>query len=91
MASGSELWTTTEVANYLGVKPGTVSAYRHRGQMPPPLQTLRERTHLWEARTIREWNARRGVGANSAYNGESREVTARADPHEWLEPVGPVP
>lgn len=41
-----ELWTTTQVAKYLDVKPGTVSAYRHRGQMPAPVTMLGERTHL---------------------------------------------
>jgi len=55
-----ELWNTTEVATYLGVKPGTVSAYRHRGQMPAPVQTSGERTHLWDAATIRAWHAERG-------------------------------
>ncbi|MGL5826306.1 MAG: NUDIX domain-containing protein, partial [Nocardioides sp.] len=82
MAHDSELWTTTEVARYLGVKPGTVSAYRHRGQMPAPVQTLGERTHLWEAATIREWNASRGSAAKSA---DSPAAPAkRRDPHEWL-------
>ncbi|MGL4177525.1 MAG: NUDIX domain-containing protein [Dermatophilaceae bacterium] len=82
MANDSELWTTTEVARYLGVRPGTVSAYRHRGQMPAPAQTLGERTHLWEAATIREWNARRGSGAKAATPRSSS--VERHDPHEWL-------
>lgn len=54
-----ELWNTTEVARFLGVKPGTVSAYRHRGQMPPPTQTVGTRTHLWDAEVIRAWRAGR--------------------------------
>lgn len=57
---GPELWNTTEVARFLGVKPGTVSAYRHRGQMPPPTQTVGTRTHLWDAEVIRAWHAERG-------------------------------
>lgn len=83
MPRDSQLWTTTEVANYLGVKPGTVSAYRHRGQMPPPVQTLGERTHLWEAATIREWHARRGPSAPAVDHGQLHEAV-RSDPHEWL-------
>ncbi|MGL5866211.1 MAG: NUDIX domain-containing protein [Dermatophilaceae bacterium] len=82
MARDSELWTTTEVARHLGIKPGTVSAYRHRGQMPAPVQTLGERTHLWEAATIREWNASRGSAAKSA--GIAVAPIERSDPHEWL-------
>lgn len=77
MAGQAELWNTTDVARYLGVKPGTVSAYRHRGQMPPPKQTLGERTHLWDAATIRAWRPR-GEGDASA------PAMARSDPHEWL-------
>lgn len=36
----SEWWTTSDVAGYLGLKVATVSAYRVRGQMPPPDMTL---------------------------------------------------
>ena len=39
-------WTTTDVAEYLGVRVGTVSSYRQRGQMPAPDQTI-GRTHMW--------------------------------------------
>lgn len=81
MGSGEELWTTTEVAKYLGVQPGTVSAYRHRGQMPPPAQTRGERTHLWSAATIREWQARRTGKAAAPPLVDSPK---RVDPHEWL-------
>ena len=76
----SELWTTSDVAAYLGVRPGTVSAYRHRGQMPAPEQTLGERTHLWRASTIREWNASRKVRTTA----EQTAAAKRSDPHEWL-------
>lgn len=75
-----ELWTTTQVAKYLGVKPGTVSAYRHRGQMPAPVTTLGERTHLWDAASIRAWRSRHeGDGPC-----EVEPVVERSDPHEWL-------
>lgn len=52
-----EYWTTTQVADHLGVLVGTVSSYRQRGQMPPPDKT-HGRTHLWAADTIIKW--RRG-------------------------------
>lgn len=77
---GAELWNTTEVAKFLGVKPGTVSAYRHRGQMPAPARTLGARTHLWDAATIRAWHAARRDGAG----GETSDRPRRTDPHEWL-------
>jgi predicted DNA-binding transcriptional regulator AlpA len=54
-----ELWNTTQVAQFLGVKATSVSAYRIRGQMPPPVQTVGKQTHLWEADTIRAWHAQR--------------------------------
>jgi len=77
---GAELWNTTEVAKFLGVKPGTVSAYRHRGQMPAPARTVGARTHLWDAATIRAWRAERSEGAAV----EPTAPAKRTDPHEWL-------
>ena len=56
----AEWWTTTDVAAYLGVTISTVSAYRGRGQMPAPDQTI-GRTHVWKPARIIEWdNARPG-------------------------------
>jgi len=34
--AGSEWWTTSDVAAYLGVRVATVTNYRKRGQMPAP-------------------------------------------------------
>src|SRR5436305_11602357 len=56
--TNAEWWTTTEVADFLGVRVGTVSSYRQRGQMPPPDRTL-GRTHLWRPSTIVQWQQRR--------------------------------
>src|SRR4051794_14350492 len=56
--TSAEWWTTTEVADYLGVRVGTISSYRQRGQMPAPDQTL-GRTHLWRPSTILQWQQRR--------------------------------
>lgn len=81
MSAPAELWNTTDVAQYLGVKPGTVSAYRHRGQMPEPDQTIGSRTHLWNAQTIRDWSAHRTIGRRQTSDQPMRE---RTDPAEWL-------
>jgi len=54
---GREWWTTSQVAAYLGLRIGTVSSYRHRGQMPPPT-VIAGRTPLWWADTIRQWRPR---------------------------------
>ena len=57
-------WTTTDVATYLGVRVGTVSTYRKRGQMPAPDSTV-GRTHMWRPRRIIDWHGSRprpGVG-----------------------------
>jgi 8-oxo-dGTP pyrophosphatase MutT (NUDIX family) len=54
----AEWWTTSEVAEYLGLQVGTVSSYRQRGQMPPPDQT-HGRTHLWRPRNIIGWQRTR--------------------------------
>lgn len=50
----AEWWTTTEVAAYLGLGVPTVSAYRSRGQMPLPDQTI-GRTHVWRPERIIRW------------------------------------
>ncbi|MET8908224.1 divalent-cation tolerance protein CutA [Micromonospora sp. NPDC004551] len=60
----AEWWTTSDVAEYLGVQIGTVSSYRNRNQMPEPDQTL-GRTHLWRPETIINWHEGRpriGIG-----------------------------
>jgi hypothetical protein len=60
----AEWWTTSDVAAYLGVRIGTVSSYRLRGQMPEPDLTV-GRTHMWRPARITEWHAGRprpGVG-----------------------------
>jgi hypothetical protein len=51
-------WTTSDVAEFLGVQVGTVSSYRGRGQMPPPDDTF-GRTRLWRPATIIEWHRAR--------------------------------
>lgn len=72
-------WTTTDVAEYLGVQVGTVSSYRQRGQMPPPDQTI-GRTHMWAPSTIIGWQATRG-GSKAPSTTERPNDT---NPSEWL-------
>ncbi len=60
----AEWWTTSDVAAYLGISVGTVSAYRGRGQMPAPDQTL-GRTHLWRPSRIEAWHQSRRKGSRS--------------------------
>jgi hypothetical protein len=60
----AEWWTTSDVAAYLGVRTGTVSTYRSRGQMPEP-DISAGRAHLWRPARIIEWHGTRprpGVG-----------------------------
>lgn len=54
----AQWWTTTDVANYLGVAVSTVSAYRCRHQMPAPDETI-GRTRVWKPARIIEWHASR--------------------------------
>ena len=75
----AEWWTTTDVAAYLNVQVGTVSSYRHRGQMPAPDQTL-GRTHLWRPSTITAWRA---TGAE-VKGAKTVTTLERSDPSEWL-------
>jgi 8-oxo-dGTP pyrophosphatase MutT (NUDIX family)/predicted DNA-binding transcriptional regulator AlpA len=51
----AEWWTTTDVAEYLGVRVATVSTYRKRGQMPAPDQSL-GRSHVWRPSRIIAWH-----------------------------------
>ena len=52
-----EQWSVADVANYLGVKPRTVTAYLARGQMPPPGGRI-GRSPWWWSTTIRAWRPR---------------------------------
>src|SRR4051812_12232614 len=71
--TSAEWWTTTEVADFLGVRVGTVSSYRQRGQMPAPDRTL-GRTHLWRPSTILQWQQRRPrIGDGAAEDQSARQ------------------
>ena len=55
MSSKSEpLLTLGEIAEMIGVKANTVSAYISRGQMPEPDKRY-GRTPLWKLSTIKKW------------------------------------
>ena len=47
-------WSVADVANYLGVKPRTITAYHARGQMPPADGRV-GRSPWWWSTTIRQW------------------------------------
>jgi hypothetical protein len=72
----AEWRTTSDVAAHLGVRVGTVSPYRQRGQMPAPDMTV-GRTHLWQPARIIEWHGawpRRGVGGRRVARGTAGEA-----------------
>ena len=50
--------STQDVAARLGVKPATVSGYRHRGRLPKPDGKLGKTVWWWES-TIDAWQAAR--------------------------------
>lgn len=58
----SRLMTVDEVAEYLGVKRQTVTAYKARGQMPAPDKQY-GRTPLWRESTITKWRGAGKVGS----------------------------
>jgi hypothetical protein len=75
----ADWWTTTDVADYLGVTISTVSAYRGRGQMPAPDRTI-GRTHVWTPARIIEWHeARPGRGARAKHTEGTDSVHAVED------------
>lgn len=49
------LWDLPTVAEYLGVRPGTVRSYLARGQMPLPDMRF-GRSSVWRAKTIKDWH-----------------------------------
>jgi len=50
----AEWWGTTDVAEYLGLKPATISSYRGRGQMPEQ-DMMVSGIPMWRPATIRAW------------------------------------
>ena len=78
----ADWWTTTDVADYLGVTVSTVSAYRNRQQMPAPDRTI-GRTHVWTPARIIEWNeARPGHGGRPPNDSDRRLEHADEDAEE---------
>jgi predicted DNA-binding transcriptional regulator AlpA len=76
---GAEWWTTSDVAAYLGLRRGTVSSYRKRGQMPAPDNTV-GRTHMWKPARIITWHKSRprpGVGGRPVPSREAATAPKR--------------
>src|SRR3954464_3924289 len=80
--ASAEWWTTTEVADYLGVRVGTVSSYRQRGQMPAPDRTL-GRTHLWRPSTIVQWQQHRPRIGEGGADAESDQQDSGESLSAW--------
>lgn len=61
--AAADAWLREDVAEFLGVRPDTVSSYVHRGHLPPPDGRL-GRTPWWHPETVRAWE-RPGRGART--------------------------
>lgn len=59
MINGKIYLTSTQVAEMCGVSKGTISAYKARGQMPPPDKEF-GRTPMWSYDTIQAWRGSSG-------------------------------
>jgi predicted DNA-binding transcriptional regulator AlpA len=59
MINGKIYLTSTQVAEICGVSKGTISAYKARGQMPPPDKEF-GRTPMWSYDTIQAWRGELG-------------------------------
>jgi len=70
-------WTTADVADYLGVHPGTISSYRARDQMPKPDRRI-GRSWVWAPATIKAW--RPGENEPSRHVEDLRMALARLAP-----------
>jgi len=57
--ANGELWSYTEIAAHIGVKPETVKSYRRQGILPEPDVVTILGQPRWYATTIRAWSARR--------------------------------
>lgn len=65
--------TTADVATLIGVSRDTISAYRHRGDLPDP-QAVVGRAPMWARPIIRHWHATRpGVGWRTDLYGDRAE------------------
>lgn len=54
--------SVSDVAEYLGVKVGTIGAYSNRSQMPDPDKRVgRRRVKYWTRATIDEWRRKGGT------------------------------
>jgi hypothetical protein len=47
-------YTTSDIAEAVGVRPSTIRAYHSRGQMPPPTGHVGA-TPYWEPKDIEPW------------------------------------
>lgn len=59
MINGQVYLTSIQVAELCGVSKNTISAYKARGQMPPPDKEF-GRTPMWSIKTIEAWRGQLG-------------------------------
>lgn len=57
--SDTELWTYTDIARHIGVRPDTVRSYRRHGILPEPDTVDATGRPRWHPDTVREWIRRR--------------------------------
>ena len=87
----AEWWNTSDVAAFLGVRVGTVSSYRLRGQMPAAGMTV-GRTQLWRPAAIIAWHGARprpGVGGRPEGSQTGASVIAAGDVQGSTAPAQP--
>ncbi len=64
--TSGELWTYTDIAHHIGVKPETVRSYRRHGMLPDPDVVDAYGRPRWFPDTVRTWHRRR-PGSRSSW------------------------
>lgn len=73
-----DLVSLAEIANRLGVPPGTVYAWRKRNRLPEPDWTVSESTPVWRWQTIQRWAVGAGYITAPAEDAGGRGVFSAA-------------
>jgi predicted DNA-binding transcriptional regulator AlpA len=71
MINGQIYLTATQVAEMCGVSKSTITAYKARGQMPPPDREF-GRTPMWSYATIEAWRTPAGELPKPKFNDEAK-------------------
>ena len=73
MINGVIYLTATQVAEMCGVSKGTITAYKARGQMPPPDREF-GRTPMWSYATIEAWRNPKGGLPTPDFNKKTNQT-----------------